>query len=352
MNRESAKAFGQLPTGARLERIRCSPQFRNNRFQNPVERRTHPSLRMALRILPRWLFGGQERTPRRMLPTARPNPSQWSVKPEHGWRATWLGHSTCLIELGGVRLLTDPVWSARVSPLRFAGPVRFHPPPMALAELPALDAVLVSHDHYDHLDMETVRVLASTGVRFVVSLGVGSHLESWGVQPERIVELDWWEGHRLPGSNVEIVATPAHHLSGRNAVTGRDATLWSSFAILGASARVYFGGDAGDPTDFAEIGRRLGPFDLTFLPIGAYGDQWPDIHLTPEEAVKAQLVLSGKLLLPIHWGTFNLAFHDWHEPPHRLLEAARASGVSVAMPLPGQPVSHGEHAPVVRWWEA
>ena len=307
---------------------------------------------MALRILPQWLFGGQERTPGRTLPVLHPDPSQWTSKLETGWRATWLGHSTCLLELGGVRLLTDPVWSARVSPLRFAGPVRFHPPPLALSELPPLDAVIISHDHYDHLDMETVRVVASTGVTFVVSLGVGSHLESWGVRAAQIVELDWWESHRLPEKDVEIVATPAHHLSGRNAVTGRDATLWSSFAIRSGSTCVYFGGDAGEPTDFGEIGRRLGPFDLALLPIGAYGDQWPDIHLTPEEAVRAQLALSGRLLLPIHWGTFNLAFHDWHEPPARLLEAARTEGVSVAVPLPGQPVTQGQPAPVSRWWEA
>ncbi len=306
---------------------------------------------MALRLLPRWLFGREERTPRRTLPTFHPDPSHLSARQETGWRATWLGHSTCLLELGGVRLLTDPVWSPRVSPLRFAGPVRFHPPPLALGELPPLDAVLISHDHYDHLDMETVCTLSTTGVTFVVPLGVGSHLESWGVPALNIVELDWWDSFRLPGSSVEVAATPAHHLSGRNAVTGRDATLWASFVVRDDSARLFFGGDAGCPTDFAGIGSRFGPFDLAILPIGAYGEHWPDIHLTPEEAVSAFRDLGGRLLLPIHWGTFNLAFHDWHEPPERLIEAAREAGIAIALPLPGQSITSTGPTPVRTWWD-
>lgn len=304
---------------------------------------------MALRLLPRWVLGREERSPRRPLPVATIDPAWWTV-PGATWRATWLGHSTCLLELGRTRILTDPVWSARVSPLRFAGPLRFHKPPLALSDLPSLDVVLISHDHYDHLDMDTVRALACRDTRFVVPLGVGEHLESWGVSAERIVELDWWE-HCTLDTDVEITATPAHHLSGRHAVTGRDATLWASFVIRHGATRLFFGGDAGQPTDFHSIGRRFGPFELALLPIGAYGESWPDIHLTPEEAVAACTALGGRLLLPIHWGTFNLAFHAWHEPPERLLSASGPAGVAVALPLPGQPVTPDHLPPVSRWWE-
>lgn len=343
------RVSGRLPAGERLERIERSPQYRGGRFHNPVPRSTQPSLRMALRLLPRWLLGRQKRIPSARLPTRVLNADQLNTFPPVGWRATWLGHSSCLLELGGKRVLTDPVWSERVSPFSFAGPTRFHEPPIALSDLPPLDAVLISHDHYDHLDMATVCALATTRVRFVVPLGVGSHLESWGVDPAQIQELDWWESHRLADSDVEIVATPAHHLSGRAARTGRDATLWASFVIRSATDRLYFGGDTGRPADFAEIGRRFGPFDLTVLPIGAYGEHWPDIHLTPEEAVSAFAELGGKLLLPIHWGTFNLAFHAWHEPPVRLIHAASVAGVSLAMPLPGQTFT-AHNAPPGRYW--
>jgi L-ascorbate metabolism protein UlaG (beta-lactamase superfamily) len=252
---------------------------------------------------------------------------------------SWLGHSTALLEIDGYRVLTDPIWSERCSPSRTVGPQRLHPVPAPLESLPALDAVVVSHDHYDHLDMDTVLALARTQrAPFVVPLGVGAHLRQWRIPPERIVELDWNEEHRI--GELTLVSTPARHFSGR--FLSRNTTLWSSWAIVGPRHRAYFGGDTGYTSSFAQIGADHGPFDLTLMPIGAYNKAWPDIHMNPEEAVQAHRdITDAGLLVPIHWCTFRLAPHPWAEPVERLLTAADGAGVDVAVPQPGGRVVSG-----------
>lgn len=264
---------------------------------------------------------------------------------------TWLGHATALIDIDGHRLLTDPVWSDRVSPSRTVGPQRLHPPPLPIEALPALDAVVISHDHYDHLDMHTVRALARTQqARFVAPLGVGAHLRQWGIPSHRIVELDWQESTRI--GDLTLVCTPARHFSGR--FLSRNNTLWASWAIIGPEHRAYFGGDTGYTTSFTDIGSQHGPFDITLLPIGAYNKAWPDIHMNPEEAVRAHVDLNGDgargTLVPIHWATFRLAPHPWAEPAVRLLESAREGGVTVAVPKPGGRVSPAAPEPDQPWW--
>ncbi|HRD10912.1 MAG TPA: MBL fold metallo-hydrolase [Mycobacterium sp.] len=249
----------------------------------------------------------------------------------------WLGHSTTLLEIDGYRVLTDPVWSNRCSPSRTVGPQRLHPVPLPLETLPELDAVVISHDHYDHLDMDTVLDLVRTQrAPFVVPLGVGAHLRQWNVPTERIVELDWNAETRI--GELRLVCTPARHFSGR--FLSRNTTLWASWAILGPRHRAYFGGDTGYTNSFARIGADHGPFDLTLMPIGAYNTAWPDIHMNPEEAVRAHRdVTDAGLLVPIHWATFRLAPHPWSEPVERLLAAAGEAGVDVAVPKPGGRVS-------------
>ena len=188
--------------------------------------------------------------------------------PKSGLRITWLGHSTTLVEIDGVRILTDPQWSLRASPSTWVGPLRFHPPPLPLASLPKLDAVVISHDHYDHLDMNSVRTLALTGVVFHVGLGVGAHLRAWHIPDGQIVEHDWWSERSIGA--LRLVATPAQHMSGRRGVTGNDSTLWTSWALIGPTHRVYFSGDTGLSDAFTTIGEKLGPFDVSMLEIG----QW------------------------------------------------------------------------------
>ena len=252
--------------------------------------------------------------------------------------ASWYGHSSALVEVDGYRVLTDPVWSRRCSPSRTVGPERMHEVPVQLEALPALDAVLISHDHYDHLDMDTIVSLArSQRAPFVVPLGVGAHLRKWRIPDSRIVELDWHESHRI--GDLTLVCTPARHFSGR--LLTRNTTLWASWVIIGPRHRAFFGGDTGYTKSFAEIGMDHGPFGMSLLPVGAYHPAWPDIHMNPEEAVRAHLDIAeaGKgLLLPIHWATFRLAPHPWAEPVERLLAAADSAGVEVVVPRPGQRV--------------
>jgi L-ascorbate metabolism protein UlaG (beta-lactamase superfamily) len=229
------------------------------------------------------------------------------------------------------------------------GPKRFHPMPLPLADLPPLDAVAISHDHYDHLDRATVAALAERGERFVVPLGVGAHLEQWGIAPELIDELDWWEEIRV--GELTLVATPGRHFSGRSVVMAdRNQTLWSGWALIGPAHRVYYSGDTAMFPGFAEIGRRLGPFDVTMIEIGAYNAAWRDVHIGPEQAIEAHRMLRGELLLPVHWGTFDLALHSWTEPAERVLVAARAAGVDLALPRPGESVDPSAEPALTRWW--
>jgi L-ascorbate metabolism protein UlaG (beta-lactamase superfamily) len=339
------------PTDAaalRRERMTASPRFENGVFRN-----THPVAQglkkgTVLPTLGEYLCGGQRRTPKGPMPILQPFEA-WARPPETGLRTTWLGHSTVLVEIDGHRVLTDPVWGERVSPVSFAGPKRFHPAPVPIAALPALDAVIVSHDHYDHLDAPTIAALAGLGVPFVTSLGVGAHLEAFGVPPERIVELDWWESFSLPGGDLRITAAPSQHFSGRG-VKDRNRTAWSSFHVRGPRHGVFFSGDTGLTPEYTEIRKRLGPMDLVMLEVGAFHAAWGDIHLGPENALEALRLLGGGALLPVHWGTFNLALHAWDEPPETLLRLAPAQGARLVMPRLGQAVEPARFDRVEPWW--
>jgi L-ascorbate metabolism protein UlaG (beta-lactamase superfamily) len=264
-------------------------------------------------------------------------------------RVTWLGHSTLLIELDGLRLLTDPMWSERASPSQHIGPRRFHPPPVALADLGPLDAVLLSHDHYDHLDLGTIRALSERVPLFLAPLGLGAHLEAFGVPREHIREHDWWEETALEG--VRFIATPAQHFSGRG-LFDRNRTLWTSWTVLGPAHRVFFSGDTGLAPEFPEIASRFGPFDVVMLEVGAFHPAWGDIHLGPDNALIAFEQLGGAALLPIHWSTFELALHPWQEPAEVLFEKAQAKGLVVLTPRIGQAFEPAVAPPTLPWWRA
>jgi L-ascorbate metabolism protein UlaG (beta-lactamase superfamily) len=340
-------ALGAAPAGERLARIRRSPNYRDGAFRNP-EATSLAASGGTWDMLERWLGGHEQRTPPGPMPIVTLGRADFERQPASGLRATWLGHSTVLVEIDGARILFDPVWARRASPSSLVGPKRFHPPPLALDELPPLDAVIASHDHYDHLDRGVVRALARSAAqsraRFVVPLGVGAHLERWGVAPERITELDWSESTTV--GPLTLTATPARHFSGRG-LNDRNHTLWASWSVAGPRHRVFHSGDTGPFGGMAAIGAAHGPFDLTLIKIGAYGEGWPDIHLTPEQAVDAHAKVRGELLLPIHWGTFNLAFHAWDEPAERVVAAAGAHGARLVMPRPGESIEPAL-APAVR----
>ncbi|HEV8548022.1 MAG TPA: MBL fold metallo-hydrolase, partial [Polyangiaceae bacterium] len=266
-------ALGAAATGERRERMQASPRYADGTFRNTFE--VAPGLKKGTAgpTISEFLCGGQRRTPPGPLPSVNPLGS-WLAAPETPLRVTWLGHSTVLLELGGKRVLTDPVWGERASPVTFAGPKRFQPVPVPTTALPPLDAVVISHDHYDHLDYPTIRELAKLEVPFVTSLGVGAHLEAWGVPAERIIELDWWESADLGG--LSVTAAPSQHFSGR-ALGNRNSTLWSSMIVKSERASVFFSGDTGLTPEYAEIQTRLGPFDLAMLEVGAFHPAWGDI---------------------------------------------------------------------------
>lgn len=346
------KSLGSRAQGARLERMRASSLWTGESFRNvhPIT----PGLRdpgAKMPSLREFLFPDDRRMPARPLPSVNPLEA-WRHKPASGLRVTWLGHSTVLIEIDGVRVLTDPVWGPRASPLRLVGPKRFQPIPVDLGAMPPPDLVIISHDHYDHLDYSTIRALAGSDAPFVTSLGVGAHLEAWGVQPQRITELDWWESHDLCNTGVRVTAAPSQHFSGRTLKT-RNTTLWSSFVLRSERHGVFFSGDTGLTTEYESIRRQLGPFDLMMLEVGGWDRAWGDMHLGPDNALEAASLLGDGVLLPVHWGTFSLALHAWDQPPERLLELSSKSRARLLMPRLGEPVEPA-HAPdrVEPWWRA
>jgi len=343
------KSLGKRSDGERLERIRASPRWLDGQFRNvPPPRSGLRDPAVPMPTLRDFLCGGERRVPRGPLPALNPLEG-WTRPLATGLRATWLGHSTVLLEIGGRRVLTDPVWGPRASPSRFAGPRRFQPVPVALRALPPIDLVVVSHDHYDHLDYPTILELARRDVPFVTSLGVGAHLESWGVRPERITELDWWQTHPLPNSGLSVTAAPSQHFSGRG-LKDRNATLWSSLVIRSDRHAVFFSGDTGLTDGYREIRERLGPFDLVMLEVGAFHPAWGDIHLGPENALAALELLGGGPFLPVHWGTFSLAMHAWDQPAEALLDLGSKSGVQLVMPRLGEAVEPAQIERVEPWW--
>ncbi|HJL16232.1 MAG TPA: MBL fold metallo-hydrolase [Sandaracinaceae bacterium LLY-WYZ-13_1] len=336
----SWQALGAAPAGARLARMEASPQHADGVFVNP-----QPLWNDWLGSLAA-LDVSEHAEPGEPLPV-RDDTEARLDEPPGPLRVTWLGHSTTLIELAGQRVLTDPVFGPSTSPLPALGPQRWYAPPVRLEALDDTDVVLISHDHYDHLDHPTIVRMRDWDATFVAPLGVGAHLAYWGIDPSRIVELDWWEEHRAGA--LRIVATPARHASGRQ-VFDQDRTLWAGYALIGPERRVMFSGDTGLFDDMAVIGERYGPFDLVMIEVGAYHRAWPDWHIGPEQAIRAHSMMRGRLFLPIHWGLFNLAQHGWTEPMERTWVAASEADVPFVTPLPGQVVDVDEPPEPRRWW--
>ncbi|MBT8332606.1 MAG: MBL fold metallo-hydrolase [Deltaproteobacteria bacterium] len=294
-----------------------------------------------------FLFAGNNRTPDTRLPVKQVDLSHFKKRGSDQLNATWLGHSSLMINIDGYKILADPVFEKRISifgPTRFNGDV-----PLDIHQIPTVDAVIISHDHYDHLNKFSVRHLMDKTDTFIVPLHVGALLADWGVPRDKIVELDWWQEYRL-NQELMIAATPALHFSGRG-ITDRNETLWASWVIEAPSHKVFFSGDSGYFSGFKQIGDKYGPFDMTFIECGAYGKSWPKVHMFPEQTVQAHLDLKGDVLHPIHWATFNLALHPWYEPMERLTAAADYKNIKVATPIVGETTVYQEHIPATAWWE-
>lgn len=340
-------ALGAAPDGARLERMRSSPQYDldEERFVNELG---HMRPEWTT-VVGEYMTNDAVQRPGEPLPTDESLAARLAVPPEQGLRVSWIGHSTMLIEVDGKRVLTDPMFSDRASPATWVGPLRFGPPALEIDELPPIDAVVISHDHYDHLDVASITALNELGLLFFVPLGVGAHLEYWGVPPERIHEMDWWQEAAL--GDLTLVCLPSRHFSGRG-LFNRYSTLWASWAVIGSENRTYFSGDTSLTPEFLEIGRRYGPFDIAMIESAAYNQLWADSHLGPEQAIDAFRMVRGRLMVPIHWGTFDLGLHAWTEPVERLMVAARARDVHLVIPTPGESVVPSTAPTQIAWWPA
>lgn len=341
-------AFGSRPRGARQDRVEQSPQWGPKGFENP-----QPVKGEFLKNIRGVLWPSAFVEPDSAVPVDGGLAARLALPPVTGLRVSWLGHSTLLIEIDGQRYLTDPVWSERTSPVQWAGPKRFYAPPLAIDAVGKLDGVLISHDHYDHLDIASIQALSAQGAHFYVPLGVGAHLEGWGVPLDRIHELDWWDEVERPGpaGALRLALTPARHASGRLNPQSNH-TLWGGWALVGPSHRAFFSGDTGLFPALSEIGAKYGPFDVTMMESGAYNQAWPDWHMGPEQAVRAHQMVRGDVMIPIHWGLFNLAAHAWTEPAERVRLEAERRGVRLSVPKPGASVEPANLGALEVWWPA
>jgi L-ascorbate metabolism protein UlaG (beta-lactamase superfamily) len=337
-------AFGGEPAGGRLARTQQSPEWRDGHFQN-----TQPIWIDTRRAFLHFAFGAASKNvePNAPIPVVHTDSAFLAQPPASGLRITWFGHSASLVEIDGSRILIDPFWSERASPVTWAGPKRWYPPPIALENLPIIDAVVISHDHYDHLDRFAIESMKTWKTVFIVPLGVGAHLSRWGIPDERIIELDWWQTARV--GNLSVVATPSRHSSGRLSPDS-DKTLWAGYAMLGAEHRVWYSGDTSFHAALSEIGARFGPFDATLIESGQYDGTWPDNHLGPEQAAEAHVRVRGRAMIPVHWALLKLATHGWTEPAERVLAAAQCRGIEVLVPRPGEAIEPTLHPQIPRWW--
>jgi L-ascorbate metabolism protein UlaG (beta-lactamase superfamily) len=351
------RQFGAIPTGLRLTRIESSPQYNKAKkiFENEITsnfRKAIPFWGMVRKLL----FGPELRTPTQPLPSVKPDLAAFMAPAIEGKvaRALWLGHSTVLFNIDGKLILIDPTLTKRVSPIALFGR-RFQAPPLSLEELPPLDFIIVSHDHYDHLDADSIRFFAREENRnshIITSLGVGARLESFGVHPSRISELDWWE--QLERDGFKFTATPSQHFSGRS-FNDNAKTLWSGIAIQHQELKVFFSGDSGYHSHFKAIGERLGPFDFAVLESGQYNLWWRFVHMLPEEVVKAAQDIRSTEFMPIHWGMYNLSIHDWFEPIERVSTLAEKNAVAIRTPMLGEIIGFGGDTtqlpkPTSHWW--
>ena len=333
---------------ADLTRIAANPQFEDGRFRNDEKQAGYDFTWSSAK---RQFFGEEQREPLDEMPVVQISPELLERTPAPGARLAWLGHSGVMVEIDGVRILTDPVFAERASPFGFAGPKRFHPSPIQLKELQGIDAVVISHNHYDHLDKETILHLAPKNTKFFVPLGNGGLLRSWGIAGTQINEFEWGDSATIRG--VTIHSTPSRHYSNRGLLDYKK-TLWSSWTIIGPQHRVFFSGDSGYTKSFAETGSRFGPFDATIIKVGSYGpgQAWQDIHMVPEDSIRTHKDLQGRAMLPVHWGTFNLGMHEWKEPIVRAQNSAKQNGVDLFTPQIGEWVELDGSFISSNWWEA
>ena len=338
--------FGGKPSKEKLSKRFHASNYFNGRFYNTLHTSVNNSMTVTISMLVHFMKGIPNGRPQEPLPVDTVDPL-W-IQTNQQANVIWFGHSALWVTIDGVKLLIDPMMGKSPSAFTFIGGKRYARPPIEIDELPMIDAILLSHDHYDHLDYSSIMQLKDKVNHFFVPLGLGAHLEKWGIGQERITEMDWWEEVSYKG--VTLVNTPARHYTGRK-IIDKEATLWCSWVIKGVNTKLFFSGDSGYGPHFEEIGQKYGPFDITLMECGQYDERWAGVHMNPEQTIQAQIDLKGKLMIPIHWATFTLAFHDWTDPVERAIKAADKNDVAIATPRIGEIVWIGSsNYPTSTWW--
>jgi len=329
-------------------RIEESAQYLNGKFRNKKTTKVF-DIRKTWATIKDYRNKPNDTEPGKPLPVLPLTITAFDLSDQAALRFSRLGHSTLLLQMSGKLWLTDPVFSQRVSPVQWAGPKRFQQPPISIEELPTIEGVVISHNHYDHLDHDSILKLKDKVKHFVVPLGVGNKLIDWGVAAEKITELDWWENVYI--GDVEFISTPAQHFSGRGILDG-DKTLWSSWVIRNKQQSVYYSGDTGYFPGFKDIGEKYGPFDFAFMECGAYNKLWSDIHMMPEDSLQAFKDLKGKVLVPVHNGTFDLSTHSWFDPMEKITALAKESQIILLTPQVGEVVDIKKIEVSKPWWRS
>ena len=346
----SCMQFGENPKGKHLEIIKDSPNYsvEDEKFVNRKE-----IINLGFWDDPAAWFSNNmilnfnETVPKEVLPEIKPPDIYQFLEPTDSIKFIWFGHSTLLINIQNTIILVDPVFSKSASPVNFIVP-RFQPPVLEINKLPNIDYILISHDHYDHLDMETILYFKNKNVKFITPLGVTSHMKKWGINEANLLELDWWDSIKL--KDITFVCTPSRHYSGRLVSWKTSKTLWASWVVQSGEKSFYFSGDSGFDTHYKEIGNKYGPFDLVFMDSGQYNTRWKGTHNMPEEAILGFLDLKGEYLVPVHWGMFNIAIHNWYDPIQESVKYSSKYGVALMTPKLGQLVELNQNNFFENWW--
>lgn len=338
--------FGRQPYGARLERIKKSPHFRDGKFQNESFTPDLAEGNSYLKVMTKFFFGKSKyNIPGAILPSRKTNLLHLDPTEDV---LVWFGHSSYFMQIDGKTFLVDPVFSGSASPISFTTPSFKGSDVYKVEEFPAIDYLLISHDHWDHLDYETVLKLKSKVKKVITGLGTGEHFELWGYDSGMIIEKDWNEDSDL-GEGFKITITPGRHFSGRG--FSRNKAMWVSFVLQTPTKKIFVGGDSGYDGHFKKIGAQFGPFDLALLECGQYNEAWKYIHMMPEETVTAAKELGAKRLMPVHWAKFALSIHDWNEPVERASIEAKKQKMKLVTPLIGQKVDLNSDQDFAEWWK-
>jgi len=339
------KIAGRLPSGKLLEQIKNSPNYKNGAFQNLSLTPMKPEGISYWKMMREFFKKHPDKAPSKKIPFIKTDLDKINST---GLVIVWFGHSSYFIRIENKNFLIDPVFSGNAAPLSFMIKAFPGANEYDVEDMPLIDYLILTHDHYDHLDFKTIQKLRNKVDRIYCSLGISSHLKYWGIDENKIVELDWWQSEQL-NTDIQLTAAPGRHFSGRGLKRGQ--TLWSSFILKTPLNNLYLGGDSGYDKHFKEIGNKYGPFDLAILEAGQYNTMWPYIHMMPEETVQAAIDLKAKKLLPVHWGKFSLAMHAWDEPIKRVLAKANELNLPVLTPRIGEPIFLDKDFMNIDWWK-